>query len=215
MGNKCTREQITSNGWEINPRQISYIWVFFSLTQLRYLSSSACIFSVELAALGNLAIKKTLQIKKYLHCKTGWWFDCGMKSLWMNKISYLPQHPWKIIVPPLPFMAQAWWGTSNMLRFLSWVFYPGFFLTCLYIVTDTRNRTRTGAERKFCIVSPEYWHSLAFFSSFPGFHKRQHTSWLWRSYKLLEIARSKQMGTKPHNMSTGKLQTTVWRIQKA
>lgn len=150
---------------------------------------------------------------KYLHSKTGQRLDRGLSSLWMKKISYLQQHPWKSVVPPLHSMAQAQWGTSHMLRCLLWV--SGFFQTYFYIMRDTRNGTRTGAEWKFCIMSPEYWHSLAFFSWFPGFHKRQQTSWLWRSYKLLEIARNKQMGTKPHNMSTGKLQTTVWRIQKA
>lgn len=138
-----------------------------------------------------------------------------MSSSWMNKISYLQQHRWKSAVSPLNFMARACWGTSNMLRCLPWVLHLGFFQTCLCIMRNTRNGTRTGAEWKFCIMSPEYWHSLSFFSCFPGFHKRQQTSWLWRSYKLLEIARNKQMGTKPHNMPTGKLQTTVWRIQKA
>lgn len=126
-----------------------------------------------------------------------------MSILWMRKISYLQQHPWKSVVPPLHCMAQAWWGTSHMLRCLPWVLHSGFFQTCLYIRRDTRNGTRTGADWKFWIMSPEYWHSLAFFSRFPGFRKRQQTSWLWRSYKLLEIARNKQMGTKPHNMSTG------------
>lgn len=46
-----------------------------------------------------------------------------MNTLWMNKISYLQQHPWKSVAPSLCFTAQAWWGTANTLRCLPWVLH--------------------------------------------------------------------------------------------
>lgn len=46
VGNKCTRERITSNGWKINLTQILHFALFFSLIPLCFLNSNACTFSV-------------------------------------------------------------------------------------------------------------------------------------------------------------------------